>query len=181
MINFCCRCGAPTKQTVPVDDQRPRAVCQACGYVQYQNPKIVTCAIPLWQDKIMLCLRGIEPRLGYWTLPGGFMENGESCQDSAIRETLEETGAEIDDLRLQAIVNLPFCNQVHLFYRARLIRPSWQLTTESSAIELFNEVELPWSKLAFSSVQQALRHHFQLKQGLAPAQLETTIDKGLKG
>jgi NADH pyrophosphatase NudC (nudix superfamily) len=92
-MNFCSQCGGPVVLKVPADDERPRYVCPSCGTIHYQNPKLVVGCIPVWEDQILMCRRNIEPRKGYWTLPAGFLENGETTAAGARRETLEETAS----------------------------------------------------------------------------------------
>lgn len=181
MIHFCSQCGAKTAMQVPVGDQLTRSVCQSCGHIHYENPRLIALTIPLWQGQVLLCRRGIEPRLGFWTLPGGFMENGESTQESACRETWEEACCQVNDLALHAVVSLPFCNQVHLFYRANMCSPEWQLTPESTEIALFTQANLPWQELAFGSVQLALEHHFAVAAGLAQGVLDVQQSKPRAG
>ena len=98
-MNYCSNCAAPVERMVPEDDDRPRYVCHACGLIHYQNPRLVVGCIPVWEDKVLLCLRDIEPRRGKWTLPAGYLENGETVMEGARRETVEETGAEVGRLQ----------------------------------------------------------------------------------
>ena len=160
-MKFCSSCAAPVSLEIPPDDHLERHVCSQCGTIHYQNPKLVVCTIPVWEQdgliKILLCKRAIEPRLGLWTLPGGFMENNETTTDAAIRETTEEAGAHIEVQPLFALVNLPTHHQVHLFYRAKLLDLEFDPGPESLEVRLFSEDEIPWNKLAFGTVRHALR------------------------
>ena len=120
-MNYCSLCGTRVELRIPEGDTLPRYVCTACGIIHYQNPKIVVGCIPEWEDKILLCLRAIEPRQGLWTLPAGFMENAETLAQGAERETLEEANARVEIGSLYAIYNLPHIDQVHVLFRARLL------------------------------------------------------------
>lgn len=146
---------------MPPDDHRERHVCTVCNTIHYQNPKIITGAIPEWEDgRIMLCRRAIEPRSGLWTLPAGFMENGETTSQSAARETLEEANARIEVLDLYAMYNLPYINQVQLLYRAKLLDLDFSPGVESLEVNIFGENEIPWDKLAFRPIRYTLEHFF---------------------
>ena len=159
-INYCPSCGAAVELRCPDDDNRPRHICTACGTIHYQNPNMVIGSIPEWEDKILLCRRAIEPRHGLWTLPGGFMENGESTTDAAIRETLEEANARIDIGELYSMYSLPYINQVHLLFRARLLDLDFGPGPESLEVRLFAEDEIPWDEIAFRPIKFSLEHYF---------------------
>ena len=160
-MRYCSECGAPVELRLPPDDNRPRHVCTACSTIHYQNPKLVVGAIPEWGDgRIMLCRRSIEPRHGLWTLPAGFMENGETTAEAAIRETLEEANARIAIGELYSMYNLPYLNQVHLLFRARLLYLDFSPGMESLEVELFEEQDIPWGEIAFRPVQFTLQHYF---------------------
>jgi ADP-ribose pyrophosphatase YjhB (NUDIX family) len=159
-MKFCANCGAAVQRRVPPGDSVLRAVCDACGSVHYQNPKLVVGSIPQWEDKLLLCRRAIEPRYGYWTLPAGFMENGETAGEAAARETLEEAGAKVDITEAFSMVSVPYVNQVHVFYRARLLALDFKPGVESLEVALFEESEIPWKDIAFRTVGLTLRHWF---------------------
>jgi ADP-ribose pyrophosphatase YjhB (NUDIX family) len=159
-MNFCSLCGASVTQLIPPDDNRTRHVCLACGEIHYQNPKLIVGAIPEWQDKILLCRRAIEPSYGLWTLPAGFMENNETTPEAAIRETLEEANAQISIGELYSLYNLPYINQVHLLFRAKLLNLDFSPGIESLDVELFDERDIPWDKIAFRPVKFTLQHYF---------------------
>jgi ADP-ribose pyrophosphatase YjhB (NUDIX family) len=129
---------------IPEGDSLPRHVCQRCGTIHYLNPKLVVGCIAEWQDQILLCRRSIAPRYGLWTLPAGFMENGESTTQAAIRETLEEACARVEIEQLFSLVNVPHINQVHLFYRARLLDTDFAAGLETLETALFCEDAVPW-------------------------------------
>ena len=165
-MKFCSACGAAVELRIPDDDSRPRHVCTACGTIHYQNPNMVIGSLPEWKDKILLCRRAIEPRLGLWTLPGGFMENGESTTQAAIRETLEEANARIEIGELYSMYSLPYINQVHLLFRARLLDLDFSPGIESLEVRLFGEAEIPWDEIAFRPIRFSLEHFFaERKQG----------------
>ena len=160
-MKFCSACGAPVEFRQPPDDNRPRHVCTVCTTIHYQNPNLVIGTIPEWEDgRILLCRRAIEPRHGLWTLPAGFMENGETTTEAAIRETLEEANANIALGELYSMINLPYINQVHLLFRARLLDLDFSPGAESLEVELFEEQSIPWDQIAFRPVSMALHHYF---------------------
>jgi len=160
-MNFCSHCGSPVELRVPAGDNRPRHVCKGCGAIHYHNPKIVTGCIAEWQDRILLCRRAIEPRYGLWTLPAGFMENGETTLEGAARETLEEAGARIGRSELYALFNLPHIDQVYMMFRGPLLDLDFAPGEESLDVRLFSLDELPWELLAFPVIEQTLRLYCQ--------------------
>jgi ADP-ribose pyrophosphatase YjhB (NUDIX family) len=159
-LNFCSHCGAPVRLGIPPDEHLPRHLCDTCGTIHYQNPKLVVGCIAEWRDQILLCRRAIEPRLGWWTLPAGFMENAETTPQAAARETLEEANARVEIDALFTLYNLPHINQVHLFFRARLLDLDFFPGTESLEVALFAENHIPWKDMAFASVRETLKHWF---------------------
>lgn len=159
-MKFCANCGAAVLRRVPPGDSLPRWVCDACGSIHYQNPKLVVGVVPEWQGRLLLCRRAIEPRYGYWTLPAGFMENGETAGEAALRETLEEAGANIELAAPFSMISVPRVNQVHLFYRARLLDLEFKPGAESLEAALFEEASVPWQQVAFRTVGLTLRHWF---------------------
>ncbi len=160
-MRFCADCGAPVELRTPQDDNRERYVCTACDIIHYQNPKIIVGAIPEWEDgRILLCLRAIEPRHGLWTLPAGFMENGETVTQGAARETLEEANARVDIHELLGVYNLPYINQVQMLFRATLLDLDFSPGVESLDVKLFKEEDIPWEQLAFRPVRYTLEHYF---------------------
>jgi ADP-ribose pyrophosphatase YjhB (NUDIX family) len=154
-------CGAPVKQRIPPGDDRSRFVCDSCGTIHYENPKIVVGCIPEWGDTILLCRRAIEPRYGWWTIPAGYLENGESLSEGAIRETMEEAGARVEILSLYTIFNLTHINQVYLIFRTRLLDLDFVPGKESLEVRLFEEKDIPWDRLAFTPIKETLRLYFQ--------------------
>ena len=163
-MNFCSHCGSTVVIRTPEGDHLPRHICAACGMVHYQNPKMVVGCIAEWEDKILLCRRAIEPRYGLWTLPAGFMENGETTLEGAARETWEEAGARIEMGNLYTLFNLPHINQVYLMFRARLLDLDYQSGIESLETRLFTEAEIPWDEIAFRTVRATLELYFKDRQ-----------------
>lgn len=159
-MNYCCHCGAPVRLHVPPGDNLPRYVCDACQAVHYQNPKIVVGCIPEWEGRVLLCRRAIEPRLGLWTLPAGFMENEETTSQAAARETLEEANANVAVGDLFALFNLPHLSQVYLVFRGRLLGPDFSPGPESLEVGLFQEASIPWEQLAFQTIRDTLGRFF---------------------
>jgi len=159
-MNFCDNCGTKVALRTPPGDDKPRHVCDNCGTIHYRNPLMVVGSIPEWEDKILLCKRAIEPRLGKWTLPAGFMELGESTAGAASRETLEEANARIEITGLYTMLSVPHVNQVHIFYRARLLDLDFGPGVESLEVALFREEEIPWDEIAFRTITTTLRHYY---------------------
>ena len=159
-MKFCSNCAAPLARRVPPGDSLQRWVCEHCGEIHYQNPKLVVGTIPEFEGRLLLCRRAIEPRYGYWTLPAGFMENDETTGQAALRETLEEAGARVELGAPFSMISVPHVNQVHLFYRARLRELDFQPGEETLEVALFEEGELPWKDVAFRTVALTLQHWF---------------------
>ena len=159
-MKFCANCGAPVARRVPPGDSLPRYLCDACGSIHYQNPRLVVGTLPEWEGKVLLCRRAIEPRYGYWTLPAGFMENDETTGEAAARETLEEAGARVELAAPFSMISVPYVNQVHLFYRARLLDLDFKPGVESLEVGLYEEAKIPWQEIAFRTVGATLKHWF---------------------
>lgn len=159
-MKYCSLCGAPVELRIPPDDNRVRHVCTGCGEVHYQNPKLIVGALAEWQDKVLMCRRAIEPRHGMWTLPAGFMENGETIAEAAARETLEEANARIAIGDLYSMYSLPHINQVHILFRARLLDLDFGPGQESLEVKLLSKDEIPWDQIAFRAVRFSLEHYF---------------------
>ncbi len=168
-INFCSECGNTVEQKIPVGETLLRAVCPACQTIHYQNPKIVAGCIPEWEGQVLLCRRAIEPRLGFWTFPAGFMELGESTEEAAARETLEEANARVEIQTLYALFSLPHVSQVYVVFRARLQDLEYGPGEESLDVQLMPVEAIPWDQLAFPVIKDALhryvhdRHHTNLQ------------------
>lgn len=159
MIRYCCICGTPTTFDVPDGDNRPRHMCTACGFIHYENPRLVVGCVAEFEGKILMCRRAIQPRLGYWTLPAGFMENGETTSEAAARETLEEAGATVSIDAPFAMISIAHIHQVHLFYRGHLIQDNHAAGEESLEVALVSPSEIPWDALAFRSVRICLERY----------------------
>jgi ADP-ribose pyrophosphatase YjhB (NUDIX family) len=151
----------PSVTTIPEGDNRPRLVCAECGYIAYENPKIVVGSVTRWGDRLLLCRRAIEPRRGFWTLPAGYLELHEDSGAGARREALEEACARIEIEGLLAVYDIPRISQVQLIYRARLLDEEVAAGPESLEVRLFAWDEIPWDDLAFPSVRWALEHYFE--------------------
>jgi len=159
-MKFCSNCGSAVALKVPAGDTLPRHVCEACGSIHYQNPKMIVGCIAEWENRILLCRRAIEPRSGLWTVPAGFMENGETTAQGAVRETLEEANARVEIGPLYAMYNIPHINQVYILFRARLLDLDFSPGTESLEVRLFDETEIPWDRIAFATVRNTLSHYY---------------------
>jgi len=159
-MNYCSQCGSAVVQRVPPGDHLPRYVCDHCTTVHYQNPKIVAGCIAEWNDQILLCKRAIEPQYGRWTLPAGFMENGETTQAAATRETWEEAQANLANVSLYGLFNLPYINQVYIIFRGELVDGKAAAGTESLEVKLYREGDIPWHDIAFPVVFEVLERYF---------------------
>jgi len=148
----------PISRKVPEGDTRERLVCEDCGFVLYSNPKVMVGSVAVWQGRILLCRRDIEPRSGFWTLPAGYLENGETTADGARREAREESGAEIELDHVLAVYSIPRISQVQVIYAARLVSPDIMAGDETAEVGLFAWGDIPWDDLAFPSVRWALNH-----------------------
>ncbi len=160
-MNYCSQCGHAVSQKVPDGDNRPRFVCDRCETIHYQNPRIVAGCLLTFDDRVLLCKRAIAPREGYWTLPAGFMENGETTADGALRETFEEANANARIIDLYTVFSLPHISQVYMFYRAELLDTDFSAGEETHAVDLFHEHEIPWDELAFPVITRTLEHYFE--------------------
>ncbi|HWK46148.1 MAG TPA: NUDIX hydrolase [Stellaceae bacterium] len=149
----------PVDRRIPEGEDRPRLTCDACGFIFYENPKIVVGSVVGWDGRILLCRRAIEPRRGYWTLPAGYLELNETTEAGAAREAMEEAQADIAIDGLLAIYSIPRISQVQLIYRARLKQGVYAPGPESLEVELFAWDDIPWHDLAFPSVHWALDHY----------------------
>lgn len=160
-MKYCSNCSASVELTIPEGDSLPRYVCTACSTIHYQNPKIVVGCIPEWEDKVLICKRAIEPRLGWWTLPAGFMENNETLAQAAARETLEEANARVEIGNLFTVYSLPHISQVYFLFRARLLDLDFKPGIESLEVKLVSELEIPWDEMAFRVIHDPLKRYFE--------------------
>jgi len=161
-MKFCHQCAGSLILRIPQGDDKPRHCCSKCEAIFYLNPKNVVGTLSFFEDKVLLCKRAIQPRIGKWTLPAGYMENGESSLDGAIRETQEEAGASVivESDSLYTLFNLPKINQVYIFFRTELANLNFSAGIESQEVALFSEAEVPWAEIAFPVVKSTLEHYF---------------------
>ena len=165
-MKFCSECGHPTQQQTPDGDNRQRAVCTACHTIHYVNPRIIAGTLPMFthqgQEQMLLCKRAIEPRKGYWTLPAGFMEQGETLEVGAERETMEEAGIDIKCGQLLSSISVPHISQVHIFFLTHMQSPEHATSTsESLEVKLFNIEDIPWDDIAFPTVKQTMELYLE--------------------
>jgi len=160
-MNFCSNCGQPVTRRTPPGDDRSRFYCESCGVVHYQNPKLVVGCIPAMENQILLCRRAIEPGYGKWTLPAGYLENGESVAAGAKRETREEAQARVEILAPYALYNICHVDQIYLMFRARLIDKRFQAGSESLEVKLFDQEDIPWEEIAFRVITATLLQYFE--------------------
>ncbi len=165
-MNFCSNCGKLVKFGRVPDDDNPRYLCEHCGAIHYENPKLVVGSLPRWEDKILLCKRAINPRKGLWTLPAGFLEMGESVEEGAARETLEEANARVEIVRLFSIYSLPQIGQVYLMFLADLKDLDFHPGKESLEVRLFRKEEVPLAQIAFTAIKFTLEKYFQNQENL---------------
>jgi ADP-ribose pyrophosphatase YjhB (NUDIX family) len=159
-MKYCSECGAQVTLEIPTGDNRPRYICSQCETIHYSNPKIVAGCIPVWQEKILLCKRAIEPQHGLWTLPAGFMENDESTVEAAMRETMEEAGANVEVRDLYTMISLVHINQVYMMFLADMTNTEFAPGEESLETELFAEKDIPWDQIAFPVIEETMRLFF---------------------
>lgn len=154
----------PIHPRIPEGDNRERLVCNDCGFIDYSNPKVMVGSVVHWEERVLLCRREIEPRIGFWTLPAGFLENGETTEQGALREAREETGASIALDHVLAVYNIPRISQVQVIYSGRLLSPDVYAGDETLEVGLFAWDAIPWDDLAFPSVRWALEHWREARQ-----------------
>ncbi|MFZ8973121.1 MAG: NUDIX hydrolase [Pseudomonadales bacterium] len=173
-MKYCGQCGGRVSLKIPEGDNRPRFVCDHCQSIHYSNPRIIAGCLPFFDDRVLLCRRAIEPRYGMWTLPAGFLENGESISEGALRETHEEANARVEIESLYTVFSLPHISQVYMFYKARLLDLNFHPGEESLETQLFTEQEVPWEDLSFAAIHQTLKYYFMdRKSGTFPTRDET--------
>ena len=160
-MKYCSKCAHEAVREIPEGEDRERDVCPACGEIFYVNPKVIVGCIPTIGDKVLLCKRAIEPRYGKWTLPAGFMENRETTEEGAARETWEEAEARTVNMALYRIFDVPHISQVYVFYRCDVLDEKFGAGSESLESKLYAEDEIPWDELAFPVVVEMLREFFE--------------------
>jgi len=170
-INFCIKCGSKVEFNLPTDgDENKRFICTKCNFVHYQNPKIVVGTLSVHNNKILLCKRAIQPQKNKWTLPAGFMENGETSVNGAWRETFEEACAKVNITKIFSLMNIPKAMQVHIFYLADF-DGNHATSSESLETQLFAIDEIPWDELAFNSVYYTLKNYISYIQSNKASEL----------
>lgn len=162
--SFCSECGHQLIQSTPPDDNRIRDICTNCGAIHYQNPRNVVGIVPIWNDEVLLCRRAIEPRKGYWTLPAGFMELGETTAQGAARENQEESGVNVEMQSLFTVIDVPSVNQVHLYYLAKVLDQQLNPGPETIEAQFFKLDAIPWQELSFRTVSTTLQHYINDRQ-----------------
>ena len=178
-MKFCSNCGAGVHFKIPNGDDRERHVCPDCDTIHYRNPNIIAGCLPVYEDKVLLCRRAIEPRHGLWTLPAGFMENGESTEEGAQRECWEEARAELELHGLYTMFSLPQISQVYLLFKGELKHLEFGPGPESLEVDLFTESQIPWDEIAFPVMKKTLRHYFSdMKIGHFPLRSEALYKPG---
>ena len=171
-MKYCTSCGSAVILRVPEGDDRERFVCTACELIHYSNPRIIVGCVPVYEERVLLCRRAIEPRRNRWTLPAGFMENGETTPEGAARETWEEARARVSNLELYRVFDVPYISQVYMFYRCDLEDGAFGVGPESLETALYREDEIPWSEIAFPVVQQTLEEYFaDMRDGRFPVRV----------
>ena len=176
-MKYCSECGKGVELKIPDGDNRERHVCSHCQTIHYKNPNVVAGCLPIWEDKILLCKRAIEPRHGFWTLPAGFMENDESLEQAATRESIEEANANLEVTNIYTIVSLPHINQVYILYLAKLKDLNFSAGVESLDVQLFTEEQIPWDNLAFRTINFTLKHYFEDRKNNSFPVHHGTIEK----
>lgn len=160
-MKFCTSCGNTVALQVPEGDDRERFVCTGCESIHYINPRVIVGCLPVYQGKVLMCKRAIEPRLGSWTLPAGFMENGETTPEGAARETWEEAKARVSHLELYRLFDVPYISQVYMFYRCEIDNGEFGVGPESLETGLYAEDEIPWDEIAFPVIRETLQEYFR--------------------
>lgn len=176
-MKFCSHCGGKVTLRVPAGDHLPRHVCDGCATIHYVNPRIVVGCVPLHEERILICRRAIEPRRGFWAVPAGFLENGETLQQGAARESREEAMADVEIGSLLAVATVMHAHQIHVFFRARLRSAEIGAGPESLEVALVRPEELPWAELAFPSTEFALRRFLDDRSAGADAHHFVTFDR----
>lgn len=173
-MKFCTSCGSSVVLQIPEGDDRERHVCSSCELIHYSNPRVIVGCVPYYEGRVLLCKRAIEPRKNYWTLPAGFMENGETTPQGAARETWEEACAKVSNLELYRVFDVPSISQVYMFYRCDLDDGAFGVGPESLETDLYLEKDIPWDNIAFPVIQQTLKSFFlDLDSGHFPVQVSS--------
>ncbi len=149
----------PSVKQIPEGDDRERLVCAECGYIAYDNPKVVVGAVCVWQDRFLICKRAIEPKKGFWTIPAGYLELNETTAEGAVREIWEEARAEVEIDGLIGIYEIPHISQIYVIHQARMTSPDHSPGPESETVKLVSWDDLPWDDMAFPSITWALQRY----------------------
>jgi ADP-ribose pyrophosphatase YjhB (NUDIX family) len=177
-MKFCTSCGDSVTLQIPEGDDRERFVCVGCELIHYSNPRVIVGCVPIHEDKVLLCKRAIEPRKNYWTLPAGFMENGETTPQGAARETWEEARARVSNMELYRVFDVPYISQIYMFYRCEVDDGAYGVGPESLESGFYTEQEIPWDEIAFPVVYEALKEYFEdTKTGHFPVRV-SAIEPG---
>ena len=177
-MKFCTSCGNSVTLRIPEGDDRERFICTYCELIHYSNPRVIVGCVPVYEDKVLLCKRAIEPRKNYWTLPAGFMENGETTPQGAARETWEEARARVSNLDLYRVFDVPHISQVYMFYRCDLDNGGYGVGPESLETDLYAEGDIPWDDIAFPVVYETLKEYFaDTRAGHFPVRV-SAIERG---
>lgn len=177
-MKFCTSCGSAVALKIPEGDDRERFVCTSCQLIHYTNPRVIVGCVPVYEGRVLLCRRAIEPRRNYWTLPAGFMENGETTPQGAARETWEEARARVSNLELYRVFDVPYISQIYMFYRCELDDGVFGVGPESLETALYTEEEIPWDEIAFPVVHETLREFFaDVEKGHFPVRV-SAIERG---
>lgn len=180
-MKFCSECGHSVNLEIPESDDRPRFVCPNCKTIHYQNPKVVVGSLPVFENKVLLCKRAIEPRRGFWTLPAGFLENEETALEGAKRETWEEALGKLENASLYRLYDVPHIAQIYIFFLAELVDGEFGIGPESLECKLYEEHEIPWDEISFPVVKQTLEEFFQdRKSNNFPVRISTAIPLSAK-
>ncbi len=171
-MKFCSSCGSTVELKVPEGDDRQRFVCSSCELIHYSNPRVIVGCVPEYEGRVLLCKRAIEPRKNYWTLPAGFMENGETTIQGAARETWEEARARVSSLQLYRVFDVPYISQVYMFYRCQLEAGEYGVGPESLETALYRQEDIPWDEIAFPVVRETLKEFFEdIRHGQFPVRV----------
>ena len=159
-MQYCLECGHEAERKIPPTDNMPRLVCPNCNYIHYENPKMICGSLVIYEDKVLLCRRAIEPQYGLWTLPAGFMENGETMAEGAARESFEEADAVVINPQLYCRYDIPDIGQIYVIYLNDLKDGAYGIGSESLDSALFKEEDIPWDEIAFEAVRRTLNNYF---------------------
>ncbi len=181
-MKFCTHCGNTVILRIPAGDDRERFVCGSCELIHYTNPRVIVGCVPIYEGRVLLCKRAIEPRKNYWTLPAGFMENGETTVQGAARETWEEARARVSNIDLYRVFDVPYISQIYMFYRCDLDHGEHSAGPESLETGLYAECDVPWEQIAFPVVSETLREYFSdAASGLFPVRVSAIDHRPRRG